>query len=84
MSVQWFDTVVWPVNVTYVTFLHVNDWSKTTGDAAKQLSHVHTETAGKMVICDGLWWFVVVHGGLCWSVVVSDGPWWSVVVRGGL
>ena len=34
-----------------------------------------------MVVCSGLWWFVVVLGGSWWfSVVVL---WWFVVVRGG-
>ena len=37
------------------------------------------------MVRSGLWWFVVVHGGLMsWFVVVRGGSWWFVVVRGGL
>ena len=24
-----------------------------------------------MVVCGGLWWFVVIHGGLWWFVLVQ-------------
>ena len=39
-----------------------------------------------MVVRSGLWWFVVVRGGLMsWFVVVRSGSWWfNVMVRGGL
>ena len=37
-----------------------------------------------MVVHGGLWWFVVVRGGLMsWFVVVRGGLWWFVVVCGG-
>ena len=37
------------------------------------------------VICDDLWWLVVVGGGrLWWLAVVCDGcGWWLLVVVGG-
>ena len=35
-----------------------------------------------MVVCGGLWWFVVVCVGVWWCVVVCGGLWWCVVVCG--
>ena len=36
------------------------------------------------MVHSGLWWFIVVCGGLMsWFVVVHSGSWWFVVVRGG-
>ena len=38
-----------------------------------------------VVVCSGLWWFIVVHCGLmsCFVVVCSGLMSWFVVVHGG-
>ena len=38
------------------------------------------------MVCGGLWWFIVVPGGLMsWFMVVCSGSlWFNVMVRGGL
>ena len=36
-----------------------------------------------VVVCGGLWWFLVVLGGLWGLLDVCGGLWWSVVVFGG-
>ena len=46
--------------------------------------HIQTVVCWCVLVCTGVYWYVLVCTGVCWCVLVCDGVYWYVLVFTGV